>query len=192
MKAPRLFLAATIAALSTFASADVINFDDLNTNSFSVISNGYQGFNWDNFYVVNGLQYSGNTGYRTGTVSAPNVAFNGSSGPASFSSANAFSLNSIQVTKAWNSGVTHFDGYVGNTLTYQMDVMSTTASPTFASFNWFGLNKVTMSDGDGSAQSAIDNISVTAVPEPETYVMLLAGLGLIGTIARRKQSNAVG
>lgn len=29
-----------------------------------------------------------------------------------------------------------------------------------------------------------------AVPEPETYAMLLAGLGLMGTIARRRKSNA--
>lgn len=31
---------------------------------------------------------------------------------------------------------------------------------------------------------------VTAVPEPETYAMLLAGLGLMGAIARRRKSNA--
>lgn len=31
--------------------------------------------------------------------------------------------------------------------------------------------------------------SVTAVPEPETYAMLLAGLGLIGTIARRRNKS---
>jgi hypothetical protein len=30
------------------------------------------------------------------------------------------------------------------------------------------------------------NYTVTAVPEPETYAMLLAGLGLMGTIARRR------
>ncbi|HCX81213.1 MAG TPA: hypothetical protein DHV01_06365 [Rhodoferax sp.] len=31
---------------------------------------------------------------------------------------------------------------------------------------------------------------VTAVPEPETYSMLLAGLGLIGTVARRRSAKA--
>lgn len=39
----------------------------------------------------------------------------------------------------------------------------------------------------------IDNINfdqVTAVPEPETYAMLLAGLGLLGFMARRKTQNA--
>lgn len=32
---------------------------------------------------------------------------------------------------------------------------------------------------------------VTAVPEPETYAMLLAGLGLIGAVARRRKNQQV-
>ena len=31
-------------------------------------------------------------------------------------------------------------------------------------------------------------ISVTAVPEPETYAMMLAGLAALGFLARRRQS----
>lgn len=37
---------------------------------------------------------------------------------------------------------------------------------------------------------ALDNISVTAVPEPETFAMLLAGLGVVGAVARRKRKTA--
>ncbi len=33
----------------------------------------------------------------------------------------------------------------------------------------------------------LDNVSVTAVPEPETYAMLLAGLGALGFLARRRR-----
>lgn len=33
-------------------------------------------------------------------------------------------------------------------------------------------------------------VSVTAVPEPETYAMLLAGLGVMGAIARRRKQAA--
>ena len=38
----------------------------------------------------------------------------------------------------------------------------------------------------------IDDVSVTAVPEPEYYAMLLAGLGLMGTIALRRNKNKAG
>jgi len=32
-------------------------------------------------------------------------------------------------------------------------------------------------------------VNVNAVPEPETYAMLLAGLGLIGFMSRRRRNN---
>ena len=38
--------------------------------------------------------------------------------------------------------------------------------------------------------SFIDGITVTAVPEPASYAMLLAGLGVMGTIARRRSKAA--
>jgi probable HAF family extracellular repeat protein len=34
-------------------------------------------------------------------------------------------------------------------------------------------------------------LSVTAVPEPETYAMMLAGLGLMGFVARRRKNTQV-
>ena len=36
--------------------------------------------------------------------------------------------------------------------------------------------------------AALDNISVTAVPEPETYAMFLAGIALMAGIARRRNN----
>ncbi len=35
----------------------------------------------------------------------------------------------------------------------------------------------------------VDNIKVSAVPEPETYVFLAAGVGVIGLMARRKKAR---
>lgn len=39
----------------------------------------------------------------------------------------------------------------------------------------------------GNSGSILVNVNVAAVPEPETYVMMLAGLGLIGFAARRRK-----
>jgi hypothetical protein len=36
----------------------------------------------------------------------------------------------------------------------------------------------------------LDSSQVAAVPEPETYAMMLAGLGLIGFAARRRKQQA--
>lgn len=46
------------------------------------------------------------------------------------------------------------------------------------------LHFASMQDSAGGV--ALDNISVSAVPEPETYALFLAGLGLMGAIARRR------
>jgi choice-of-anchor C domain-containing protein len=60
-------------------------------------------------------------------------------------------------------------------------------------FNFVATSTSTTLSFAGSEQNqywgaALDNISVTAVPEPETYAMLLAGLGLVGAIARRRKA----
>lgn len=50
-----------------------------------------------------------------------------------------------------------------------------------------------MFHGTGRSDSlggSLDNVSVTAVPEPESYAMMLAGLALMGSIARRRKSKS--
>ena len=50
---------------------------------------------------------------------------------------------------------------------------------------YFGVPDSYWSDNVGGV-----SLRVTAVPEPETFAMMLAGLGLLGFVARRKQHAA--
>jgi PEP-CTERM motif len=51
-----------------------------------------------------------------------------------------------------------------------------------------------MTDEGSALRAYLDtstgNLTISAVPEPETYAMLLAGLGLMGAIARRRRNKA--
>jgi hypothetical protein len=62
-----------------------------------------------------------------------------------------------------------------------------------ADVNWMDLNIV--SGADFGADYAVDNIHVTyevaPVPEPATYAMFAAGLGLLGIAARRRTPKAM-
>lgn len=77
------------------------------------------------------------------------------------------------------------------------------AIPLGAAFGHASLSELTISaclfDGNGScfnpaanqAQFAIDNVNVSAVPEPATYAMLVLGLGAVAFAARRRAGAAV-
>ena len=49
-----------------------------------------------------------------------------------------------------------------------------------------GHTRAVLTGGEGTVSINALNAVVTMVPEPESYAMLLAGLGLLGVIARRR------
>ncbi|WP_229215470.1 FxDxF family PEP-CTERM protein [Duganella sp. CY15W] len=121
-----------------------------------------------------------------------------------------FTLGSIFTAgSSYNNGV--LGGGVGEDALYQFnwwastgrgafsgavqESLSTTLDTTYKAvrvdtdFSWQALQ-----DGVGTSNLTLGKISydfsVSAVPEPETYAMLLAGLGLVGCAARRRKQQA--
>src|SRR5439155_6509359 len=144
----------------------VITFDDL--PQFAV-PNGYQGFNWNNFFAVAGDDPAVNpSGYQAAVVSPHNVAFNGFGNPAIVSDSHLFNLNSGYFTAAWkdNLQVQVIGRLLGLDVYNNTYVLSTT-SPTFIAFNYLGIDEVKFVSSGGThhfgsgEEFAMDNLDIS-------------------------------
>lgn len=103
--------------------------------------------------------------------------------------ASAFSTNSADILQSLYLGGSNGNSVIGGDIanpyqSYSFDVSSALASP-----GTYTLRFASVSN-EGQLQLGIDNISlsVSPVPEPETYALFLAGLGLMGFVARRRNN----
>ena len=72
-------------------------------------------------------------------------------------------------------------------VTAQLQVLPTSFQ-TYAPNGFTNLRSVSLGSAAGVSYVPGDNLVPTPVPEPETYAMLLGGLGLIGAMLRRRKN----
>ncbi len=201
MKLVRMtLLAGALMALPAVAHGTVLGFEDL-TTSGDPLPAGYGGLEWDNLFGVN-PRAEGFTGGWTNGVTGANLVYNGSELPGTISRTTGFTLNAASFVGAWNDGLTiTAQGFVGTDLAFAKSFVVNTTGAVPVVFDWAGVTSVTFSSAGGrdrfyslsGTNFGLDNLrideAVTVVPEPASWLMMIAGFGVTGGLLRRRRSS---
>ncbi|MFB2839779.1 hypothetical protein [Floridanema evergladense] len=196
---------ATLIALAIGAAAQaaVLEFDNLTTDPGIQITNGYGGFNWNNFFVVN-RDVIPLSGYNKAAVSGKYSAYNGLAEKASIQSNSIFDFNGAFLTGAWNDGLSVLvEGLKNGVSLYSQTVVVDTTSPKWFDFNFLGIDELKFSSfggvenpnvsGGRGPHFAMDNFTINevkSVPEPASTLGFLAfGAMGLGSILKGKQQK---
>jgi hypothetical protein len=127
------------------------------------------------------------------------VDLDGSTRQSGLLSANVSLLGGVMYTLSFDLAGSHR----GSSETVNVTFGSTAQSLSLASADPFSSHSLSFTPATAGSYSfgyqnlagdnvgiLLDNVSITAVPEPETYAMMLAGLGLVGWLAGRKKRFA--
>ncbi len=185
----------SLLVLCTPASATVDRFDEVTMLSEAGIIDGYGGFDWQNFWVLNATTFVANpSGFLNGLVSPDYVAFNAWGEPAQFSG-DPFNFIGVYLTAAWRDGLNvDVEGYRDGLLVYRETVVLDTSAPLWFQADYVNVDTVRFVSyggthhqglrGDGT-QFALDNLTHVAIPAPGAVLLVGLGTTLTGWLRRR-------
>lgn len=181
-----LLVGAASAAFLPMASATVLGFDDLGTDGYVPASYG-------------GLDWSAGDWFAFGEAQDPYTAHSGdfrvTSGFGDADAATAIKFVAPAVFDgAWFAGLSGatvtFDLYYQGQQVGTSATLDPSATPAFLASGYKGLVDEVIVASPGQGSYVMDDFTFTqAVPEPQTIALMLAGLGVVGTVMRRTRDS---
>ena len=211
----KIAMATVLVPFTLSANADTLDFEGISHSTSGHYWNmpTYAGYQWSNFGLMDQSSYingpaqtlaNANAGYKLGATSGVNEIFNLSGQDAALTKVGGglFDFNAANMTSAWLGNhqvkVTGWlNGVVVNEKTVTLQVTGTQKNV----FDFMGIDKVTFSSVAGNKialnqfndgkQFILDDVvlNVAPVPEPSTYAMMFAGLGVLGLMVRRRKMS---
>ena len=192
----RAAVLAVLAACAASAHASVINFDDVsNPGCCGWPAAGYGGFYWSGgdgptSWVIG--EESAHVFGGTQAHSGSNYAWSngGTSLELKSATGGTFDFTSMWARSGWPSSGYTVNGYLDGNLVGSTHVGVTTTY-SFATFDLVGIDDLTIvGDGGNLLIDDINTGATAAVPEPSEIALMLAGLGGLAALARRRASRS--
>jgi len=182
-------LSAAIALCAPFASATVLNFDDIiGPDDIAAVPAGYGGLDWSNsgFSVITSESWPFTAHSGQGRVTTDWIDGGPVDSTIRFLAPTVFD-------GAWFAGYAdssvHFDLYAGGRLVASSASLQLSESPAFLDAGWNGAVDTVVVSSGFQASYVMDDLrfeSAAEVPEPGTLALVLAGLGLGGAVRLRR------
>lgn len=213
-KVMKLALFAGLIPFAAAANAQLIDFENYkkpNTNDYYWDLGSFEGYKWSNFNIMDRNECVATvcsapanigSGYFNGNTSGTFNIVNSGGNDAFLSkvSGGTFTFTSAQMTSAWLADhQVRVTGWLNGQVVNQMDVTLQITGAQLVNFNFAGVDKISFSSISGKGvlaghytdhQFTLDDVvlnGVAPVPEPSTYAMMFAGLGILGVMVKRRK-----
>ena len=194
------FLLLGASSFSTMASNDpiVLDFNDLAYNATAKPTISYKGFILSgSSYMIDkryypshpsiaGMdKYGGMFGYSMGKPLTITMKDN-----------TTFDFNGFATSLVHSGGTVIAKGFLNGVEVYSTSSSFSSAADIYTlNYNYTGIDKLVISVENKSSYNnyflydnlAFNGASVTPVPEPSTYAMMIAGLGMVGLMIKRRK-----